>query len=101
MKIKYLFFIRNICLSQVLCTKSKIRRQTGVARFLCGLLVHILKTDGERFLCGLLSKHILKIFSSNKFFKTFTLENSKKKGSDILPRPGIRSLCLLFRSAHI
>ena len=35
------------------------------------------------------------------FLKTFTLENSKKKGSNILPRSGIRSPCLLFRSAHI
>jgi hypothetical protein len=43
-----------------------MRRQTGVARFLCVLLVHILKTGGERFLCGLL-KHILKLFWSNKF----------------------------------
>jgi len=25
-------------------------------------------------------------------FKTFTLENSKKKGQNILPRPGIHSL---------
>jgi hypothetical protein len=43
---------------------SKMRRQTGIARFLCALLVHILKTGGERFLCGLL-KHILKLFWSN------------------------------------
>jgi hypothetical protein len=35
------------------------RRQTGIARLVCGLLVHILKTGIERFLCGLL-QHILK-----------------------------------------
>jgi hypothetical protein len=34
--------------------ESKTRRQTGVARLLSGLLVHILKTVVERFLCGLL-----------------------------------------------
>jgi hypothetical protein len=34
-------------------------------------------------------------------FKTFTLENSKKKGQNILPRPGIHSFCLLFRSVHL
>jgi hypothetical protein len=33
-------------------------------------------------------------------FKSFTLENSKKKGPNTLPRPGIRSVCL-FRSAHL
>jgi hypothetical protein len=38
--------------------------QSYHARFLCGLLVHILKRGGERFLCGLL-KHILKLFWSN------------------------------------
>jgi hypothetical protein len=32
-------------------------------------------------------------------FKTFTIENSKKKGQNILPRPGIHSL--LFRLAYI
>ena len=32
-------------------------------------------------------------------FKTFTIENSKKKGQNILPRPGIHSL--FFRLAHI
>ena len=32
-------------------------------------------------------------------FKTFTLENSKKKGPNIFPRPGIRSLCR--ESAHL
>ena len=32
-------------------------------------------------------------------FKIFTLENSKKKGQNILPRPRIHSL--LFRLAHI
>jgi hypothetical protein len=32
-------------------------------------------------------------------FKTFTIENSKKKGQNILPRPGIHSL--LFRLVHI
>jgi hypothetical protein len=34
-------------------------------------------------------------------FKTFTLENSKKKDPNISPRPGIRSLYLLFWLAHI
>ena len=34
-------------------------------------------------------------------FKTFVLENSKEKGSNILLRPGICSLCLLLRSAHL
>jgi hypothetical protein len=34
-------------------------------------------------------------------FKTFTLENSKKKGQNILPRPGRHSFCLLFRSVHL
>jgi hypothetical protein len=34
-------------------------------------------------------------------FKIFTLENSKKKGHNILPKPGIRSLCLLLRSDHL
>jgi len=34
-------------------------------------------------------------------FKTFILENSKEKGPNILHRHGIRSLCLLFRSAHL
>ena len=33
-------------------------------------------------------------------FKLFTLENSKKKCPNTLPRPGIRSVCL-FRSAHL
>jgi hypothetical protein len=37
-----LFFIRNIRLSVVYC-ESKIGHQTGVARFLCGLLMHVLK----------------------------------------------------------
>jgi hypothetical protein len=32
--------------------ESEIRRQTGIARFLCGLPMHILKTGVERFLCG-------------------------------------------------
>jgi hypothetical protein len=62
--------------------ESKIRRQTGAARFLCsllmhisetgigrllcGLLMHILETGIGRFLCGLLMHiHVLKIFSSN------------------------------------
>jgi hypothetical protein len=58
------------------------RRQTGVARLLCGLLVHILKTGVERFLCGLL-QHILKHIFVKLIFKTFTLENSKKKGPNI------------------
>jgi hypothetical protein len=53
--------------------------------------VHILKTGIERFLCGLL-QHILKNIFVKLLFKTFTLENSKKKGSNIFPRPGIRSL---------
>ena len=43
--------------------ESKIRRQTGVIRFLCSLLMHILKPVVERFLCG--------------------LHNSKKKGPNI------------------
>jgi hypothetical protein len=30
--------------------------KAGVARFLCGLLLHILKTGFERFLCGLMNK---------------------------------------------
>ena len=34
-------------------------------------------------------------------FKIFTLENSKKKGHNILLKPGIRSLCLLLRSDHL
>ena len=80
--------------------ESKIRRQIGVARFCCGLPMHILKTGAERLLCGLL-KHILKLFFVKLIFKTFTLEISKKKGLNILPRPGIRSICLLFRSAHL
>jgi hypothetical protein len=82
--------------------ESKTRRQTGVARLLCGLLVHILKTGVERFLCGLL-QHILKNIFVKSIFKTFSLENSKKKGPNILPRPRIRNLCLLFRreSAHL
>jgi hypothetical protein len=84
--------------------ESKIRHQTGVARFLCGLLVHILKTGVERFLCGLM-KHIYIYQNTGMFvkliFKTFTLENSKKKGTNILPRFGIRSLCLLFWLDHL
>ena len=32
-------------------------------------------------------------------FKTFTIQNSKKKGQNILARPGIHSL--LFRVVHI
>jgi hypothetical protein len=42
-----------------------------------------------------------KYFRQINFLKTFTLENLKKKGSNILPRSGLRSPCLLFRSAHI
>jgi hypothetical protein len=34
-------------------------------------------------------------------FKTFTLENSKKKGLHILPIPGICNFCLLFHSTHL
>jgi len=34
-------------------------------------------------------------------FKIFNLENSEKKCPNILPRPGICSLCLLLRSAHL
>jgi hypothetical protein len=45
-------------------------------------------------------KHIKTIFVQ-LIFKTFTLENSKKKDPNILPRPGIRSLCLLFWSDHL
>jgi hypothetical protein len=78
--------------------ESKTSRQTGVARLLCVLLVHILKTGVERFLCGLL-QHILKHILVKLIFKTFTLENSKKKGPNIFPRPGIRSLCR--GSAHL
>jgi hypothetical protein len=63
--------------------ESKTRRQTGVARLLCGLLVHILKTGVERFLCGLL-QHILKNIFVKLIFKTFTLENSKQKGPLVL-----------------
>jgi hypothetical protein len=49
----------------------------------CGLLVHILKTGVERFLsCGLL-RHILENIFVKLIFKTFTLENSKKKGTNI------------------
>ena len=77
--------------------ESKTRRQTAVARLLCGLLVHILKTGVERFVCSLLQLILNNIFVK-LIFKTFTLENSKKKGPNIFPRPGIRSLCLLFPS---
>ena len=34
-------------------------------------------------------------------FKIFTLEISKKKVPNILPRPVKHNLCLLFRSAHL
>lgn len=34
-------------------------------------------------------------------FKKFILENSKTKVPNILPRPEIGSLCLLFRSVHL
>ena len=75
--------------------ESKICRQTGVARFLCGLLVHILKTGVERFLCGLM-KHVLKNIFVKLIYKTFTLENSNKKGPNILPRPGYVTFAYFF-----
>jgi len=41
----------------------------------------------------------IKIIFVKLIFKTFTLEISKKKGPNILPRPGIRNLYLLFTSS--
>jgi hypothetical protein len=46
-----------------------------------------------------LTEAYIKTILVKLIFKTFTLENSKKKGQNILPRPGIRSL--LFRLVHI
>ena len=48
------------------------------------------------FLCFSVFLHSFRLI-----FNTFPLENSKKKGLNILPRPGIRSLCPLFRYAHL
>ena len=55
MKIKYMFFIKIY--SHVLCTVNA-RYAVKLALFLCGLLIHLLKTGAEQFLCCLL-KHIL------------------------------------------
>jgi hypothetical protein len=56
--------------------------------------VHILKTGVERFLsCGLL-QHILENIFVKLIFKTFTLENSKKKGPNILPRSAANMLSI-------
>jgi hypothetical protein len=46
-----------------------------------------------------LTEAYIKTILVKLIFKTFTLENSKKKGQNILPRPGIHRL--LFRLAHI
>jgi hypothetical protein len=53
-------------------------RQTGVAIFLCGLLIHIhvLKTDVERFLFGLL-RHILKYFCQINCFVLSVCSNER------------------------
>jgi hypothetical protein len=60
--------------------ESKTRRQTGVARLLCGLLVHILKTAVERFLCGLL-QHILKKYFRQIDFQDIYFREFKEKRS--------------------
>ena len=97
MKIKYLFFIRNIRLVKFSALKPvKARSVVKLAlpdSYIWFTGAYILKTGVARFLCGLL-KHILKNIFVKLIFKTSTLENSKKKGPNILPRPGIRSLCL-------
>ena len=63
---------------------SKIRRQTGIAKFLSGLL-----------------KHILKIFGQINFQDIYFREFKEKRSAYILPRPEICNFCLLFRSAHL
>ena len=91
MKIKYLFFIRNIRLVKFCALGKQDPSSNWRSRFLCGLPMHILKTSVERFL------YIKNIFDK-LIFKTREL---KKKGMNISPRPGICSLCLLFRSVHL
>jgi hypothetical protein len=60
--------------------ESNTRRQTGVARSLCGLLVHILKTAVENFLCGLL-QHILKKYFRQIDFQDIYFREFKEKRS--------------------
>jgi hypothetical protein len=77
MKIKYLFFIRNIRLVK----SCALWKQDPSSNWRWKILIWFIL-------------HIINICSS----QTFTLENSKKKGPNILLRPRIHSLCLLFRS---
>jgi hypothetical protein len=81
---KYLFLVRNIRLVKV-CGLWK-QDPSSNWRY------KILKWFTEAYIKNILVKLI---------FKTFTLENSKKKGLHILPRPGICNFCLLFRSTHL
>ena len=48
MKIKYMFFMRNVF--QVLCVKARSVVKLALQDSYRGLLIHILKTGVERFL---------------------------------------------------
>jgi hypothetical protein len=75
---KYLFFVRNIRLVKV----CGLWKQDPSSNWRC----KIFKWFTEAYIKNFLVKLI---------FKTFTLENSKKKGLHILPRPGICNFCAI------
>jgi len=79
MKIKYLFFIRNIHLFKF----CSLWKQDLLSNWCCKIFMWFTEAYNINMFVKLI-------------FKAFTLENSKKKGPNILPRH-----CLFFQSAHL
>jgi hypothetical protein len=92
---------KKYSLSQVLCIVNarsvvKLALQDSAVVFWC---IYI-KNWRWKIIMWFTEAYI-KIIFVKSIFKIFTLEISNKNGPNILPRPGIRNLYLLFLSAHL
>ena len=100
MKIKCMFFIRNNRQVKLFALKDPSSNwRCKIPMWFTGACIKNMRWKILMWFTGAYiknTKYFVKLI-----FKIFTLEISKKKVPNILPRPVKHNLCLLFRSTHL